>query len=226
MTLNLHALLLIGSAKQTASTSEALGSYLVERLRDLGAASETLSLHRSILTSEQQEVFLSALTWADLVILSFPLYMDSPPYLVVRALELIAAHRPQRLSFKTQRLCCIVNCDLPEAHHNDTAIAICRRFAAENHFEWAGGLALGEASIVDGQPLTQLGRRAQPLTHALDLTAEALAAARPVPEQARELMGKPLVRPWMYTMGLNRSWKRIAKQYGAENKLNDKPHTE
>lgn len=43
----------------------------------------------------------------------------------------------------------IVNSGFPEAFHNDTALAILRRFAAETGFQWAGGLALGGGGTID-----------------------------------------------------------------------------
>jgi hypothetical protein len=56
------------------------------------------------------------------------------------------------------RLVGIVNSGFPETHQNAVALAICREFAAQSGFIWAGGLALGAGGAVGGQPLTEAKR--------------------------------------------------------------------
>ena len=43
-----RVLLLVGSAKQPHSTSESLGTYLIEKLKGNGFETETLFIHKSI----------------------------------------------------------------------------------------------------------------------------------------------------------------------------------
>ncbi len=218
-----RVLLLIGSAREPHSTSESLGKYLVEQLRARGMLSEIVFLDHSTATAEQQEVLMALCNWADIVVLTFPLYLDAPPYLVVKTLELIAAHRRNRLQFKHQRLLCLVHCGFPEAAQNDTAIAICRRFARQAEFDWMGGLALGGGELIDGQPLPQLGRKVRHLTHALDLTADALANEQPIPQQAFALFARLLISVGDFLRSGEREWKRRAKKLGTEDTLNDRP---
>jgi len=200
-----RALLIVGSPKtrptmgsmaagKSPSTSGVLGSYLLERLQGSGWETESLTLKASLLRPDGQAELLSATDRADLIILAFPLYVDALPSLVTKALDLIAAHRRATPNPPLQRLVAVVNNGFPEAHQNTLALAICHQFALRSGISWAGGLALGGGeSISSGQPLTAPHRSGPPVRHvirALDMTAAALAAGRPVPGEAVTMMAR------------------------------------
>ena len=54
---------------------------------------QTLHVTKAVRSNEAVEELLAAVASADLVVLSFPLYVDCLPAPVIRALELIAARR-------------------------------------------------------------------------------------------------------------------------------------
>ncbi len=218
-----RVLLLIGSARQPASTSESLGAYLLEHLREKGLHTRSLLIHKLITTPDRRSELLKAVDGADLIILAFPLYADSPPSVVMGTMKLIAEHRETVKPPAKQGLAVIVNCGFPDARNNDTAVAICRRFALESGMEWAGGLALGEGDAIIGMPLRTRGRVVRNVVKSLDLAAAALAAGRPISQEARELMAKPMIPlwayPWYARVGVMRwAWKR-----GGWGKLHDRP---
>ncbi len=117
-----------------------------------------------------------------------------------------------------------MNCGFPEASQNRTALAICRRFAAEAGFEWAGGLALGMGEAIGGRPLKEAGGMVRRIVKALDLAGDALALGHPIPEEAVRLMAKPLVPRWLYILMGNRGWKKRAANHGTTDALNARPH--
>lgn len=223
-----RVLLVIGSAKQSRSTSEALGTYLLDRLSERGFDAETLFLHRSLQRDYRVQAMLAASDRADILVLASPLYVDSLPYLATRALELIALHRNTRVKGKRQRLLAIVNCGFPEAQHTETAIAICRRFAREAGFEWAAGLGLGGGEAINGRRLRKRSGMVRNVVRSLDVTATALADGQAVPEEAARLMARPLMPTWLYTLAGSVRWRRQARAHGARQKLSDRPyeHTE
>ena len=220
-----RALLLVGSPKgANKSTSESLGTYLLDRLHERGLETENVRIHPSLKSDKSRENLLSTIDRSDILILAFPLYVDSLPAPVIRAMELIAAHRRAMENPKKPRLLAISNCGFPEAHHNDPALAICRRFAPESEIEWAGGLALGGGEIIQGLPLNKVGRVIRKVTKALDLTAAALAEGKSAPKEAMALMAKPLIPCWMYLLFAEMGWKRQARKYGVRRKLYDRPY--
>lgn len=224
------ALLLVGSPRTRKSTSHSLGSYLVEKLNAHNVETKTVYIHTSIRSQERMKSLLEAVDAADLVLLAFPLYVDSLPAPTIEALERIAAHRASSVGTNLplthrQLFAAIANCGFPEAHHNEPALAICANFAHKAGFNWAGSLALGAGEgMIHGTPLNELDGRVIPLKKALDVAAEALAQGQPVPEAAQELWAKPFIPGWMYRLMGVYGWRQQAKQYGMERNLKRQPY--
>jgi NAD(P)H-dependent FMN reductase len=220
-----HALLLVGSPRTRASSSHALGGYVFEHLSARSIQVETIFLHTVLRSSEKMEALFSAVDAADLVLLAFPLYVDSLPAPVISALEQIAAHRAAQPSQHTALFSAIANCGFPEAAHNATALAICAQFARQAGFIWAGGLALGAGEgLVHGAPLTTAGGPAVPIKKALDLAAVALAAGEALPPAAAELLAKPVIPGWLYRLIGQYGWVQQAKKFGADKLIRRKTY--
>jgi hypothetical protein len=218
------ALLLVGSAKPTGqSTSEALGSYLAQKLAERDIAVTTMHVARAMRTEERTAALLAAVDAADIVILAFPLYVDGLPYLVAQALEQIATHRATETDIRRPLLLAIANCGFPEAAHNATALAICRQFADEAGFAWAGGLALGEGGAINGQPLARAGGMVRNVAAALDLAAVALAEGGPVPAEATALMTRPFIPARAYVLMGDVGWVMQARRHRALIRLAARP---
>ena len=220
-----RALLLVGSPRTRKSTSNSLGSYLFAGLGARGIQSETIYIHTTLHSLERMKAMLEAIDAADLVMLAFPLYVDSLPAPVTEALERIAANRANSHLSHRQLFAAISNCGFPEADHNATALAICENFARQAGFDWAGSLALGAGQgMVHGAPLDELDGRAIPLKKALDLAAEALTQGLVIPEGAQALLAKPFIPGWLYRWMGTFGWKKQAKHYGAEKTLKRQPY--
>lgn len=221
------ALLLVGSPRTRKSTSHSLGNYLVEQLSASNIEMKTIHIHTSIRSQERMKVLFEGVDTADLVLLAFPLYVDSLPAPTIEALERIAAHRASGVGTNVQQqlFAAIANCGFPEAHHNETALAICASFAHKAGFNWAGSLALGAGEgMIHGMPLNELDGRVIPLKKALDLGAEALAQGKAIPPEAQKLLSKPFIPGWIYRwMGIY-GWRQQAKRYGMERNLKRQPY--
>jgi hypothetical protein len=218
------ALLLIGSAKPAGeSSSEALGVYLQGRLAEHGISAETRHVARALRTEARTQELLEAVDRADLTILAFPLYVDSLPYLVTAALERIAAHRQGQPSPAPASFLAIANCGFPEAQHNATALAICRQFADEAGFAWAGGLALGEGGAISGRPLAKAGGMAHNVLAALDLAAAALAEGEAAPAEAAALMARPFIPARAYMLMGGLGWLMQARRNRVLTRLAARP---
>jgi len=224
MSVQRRVLLLVGSPRGPKSTSESLGKYLLDRLQERGLETGKVYIHPSLMSDEGRTKLVEAVDGSDLLILSFPIYVDSLPSPVIGALELVAEHRKKSKRSKEQQMVAISNSGFPEARHNETALAICRRFAMETGIEWAGGLGLGGGEAIKGRPIAEAGGMVRNVRKALDLTAVALADGKQVPKEAVDLMGKPAAPVWMYAWLGNRGWKRQAKEHNAQDSLYDRPY--
>ena len=217
-----RALLIVGSPKTNEpSTSSALGGFLVDCLKKRDWQTESLTLRASLNRPDSEAEMLSAVDRASLTLLVFPLYADALPHLVTKALTMIAAHRQSGRDLPPKRLMAIVNSGFPEAHQNSLALAICREFAAQSGFAWAGSLAFGAGGMIGGYPLTQAKRPGPPVRHivaALEMTAANLAEGLSVPAEAlRMITKKPLPSAlWNRLYGWlgTRSFEKLAAKNG------------
>ncbi|OGO69312.1 MAG: hypothetical protein A2Z37_04335 [Chloroflexi bacterium RBG_19FT_COMBO_62_14] len=218
-----RALLLVGSPRTKASTSASLGGFLFEHLALRGVQTETLQVYPAFSSPERTARSLEKSDAADLVVLAFPLYVDSLPAPLIAALEKIAEYRAGRSS--EQRFAAIANCGFPEASHNAPALAICSEFARQSGFTWAGGLALGGGQgIVHGMPLDALDGRALPIKKSLKMAAAALANGESIPGAAGDLLARPAVPSWLYLLFGAYGWRQQAKRYGVQRQIKNRPY--
>lgn len=221
-----RALLIVGSPKiKSPSTSGVLGGYLLERLRERGWKTESVTLTAGLRQEKGKQDLVSLVDHADLVLLAFPLYIDALPFLVTKALEVIAAYTPAVHESPPQRLFVLANNGFPEADQNTLALAICRHFAAQCGMRWEGGLAIGAGeALSSGQSLTSKNRSGPPVKHvirSLDITAAALAEGRPLPPEAGVMMSRspiPLLPfaawRWIFVKAGTWQWQRKAAVHG------------
>ena len=218
-----RAVLLVGSPRTKKSTSASLGGYLFQQLQAHGVETQTIQIYTTINSKDRMKEMYKALESADLVLLAFPLYVDSLPAPVIAILEKIAEHRKHNRT--PIRFASIANCGFPEAHHNDTALAICSEFARQNGLTWMGSLALGGGEgLVHGVPLNEMDGRAIPLKKSLELAAESLTNGQAIPQLARDILAKPIIPARAYTLIGGIGWKQSAKRYGMNKNLKRQPY--
>ena len=217
------ALLLIGSPKPKESSSESLGAYLFEELAARGVKTQAVNVVKALRSDEATAALRAAVAASDLIVLSFPLYVDSLPAPVTLALEQIAVwnadaagHRPAFVA--------ICQSGFPEVEQNEIAIEICHNFADAAGFVWAGGLILAAGGMVGGQPLRKIKGMMRSAVSALDLTAAALVAGRPVPEEAVALMAKPAIPKIGYRFMANWGWRSQLKKEAGGTPLDARPY--
>lgn len=222
----MKALILNGSPRGEKATSHALGSLLADGLRFHGVEVDRAYALGALHDRARTSVLLDAIDAADLVVLAFPVYVDSLPAPLTRVLELVAArsvHRPAAAQ-RRRRLAVIVQCGFPEAVHCDTALAICRHFADAAGLEWAGGLASGEGGMLGGGLDRIPPKAAARVRQALAISAEALATGRQIPEAAADELRRPLLRPSLYVLAGNLGWRWDARRQRANRPLGYRPY--
>ena len=220
------ALLLVGSPKPGDSTSESLGAYLFEELEKRGVATETMHVTKAVRNEESMEELRAAVgvrrPHRPLVpsVHRQPAGADDPR---ARAASRRAAGEASAAG-RRPAFVAICQSGFPEVDHNEVAVEICRNFAQDAGFEWAGGLILAAGGMVGGQPLRKLQGMMRSAVKALDLTAEALAAGRPVPDEAVQLMAKPPIPKIGYRFMANWGWRSQFKKRGRGGSLKDQPY--
>ena len=218
-----HAALLVGSPKGQSSTSNSLGTYLLEKLEQKGLSSEKVYINQCLGSEEKQAVLLRLVDSSDLIILAFPLYVDSLHSQVIKTLELIAEHEKGNLNLGKKKFVAVANSGFPEASHNNIALTVCRIFAKQVGYSWAGGLAMGGGGMIAGRPLDELGGMVRNQKKALEIAADALSQGEAIPEKAVALISKIGIPKWLYIWMGNRGWKQELKQQIATKEIYNKP---
>jgi len=216
------ALLLVGSPRGNKSNSFSLGSFLMKKLNENGVETTTMMVKDALKSKERIEDMLKEIDKTDLIVLAFPLYVDSLPAMDIKLLQIISEHR----SGSTDKIGFVpmVNCGFPEAIHNKTAISICRNFASRANLEWRGGLSLGGGMAVASRPLEEVGGVARNMIKSLEMAVRSLAEGEPIPKESEERMALLIVPRWLFIRLGNRMWKKQAKENGVENELNARPY--
>ncbi len=215
------ALLLVGSFKRLKSTSYSIGSYMLGKLEEMGVKTDIAEIHSSMKSAQKQQELIGLVAGFDLIILSCPLYIDSLPYPVIQFMELAAGAVKNA---KDQSFVAIINSGFPESLHSDAAVEICRNFALESGFKWAGGLPIGGGGAIDGKPLEKLPGFIRGVISALDLAASSLYTGESISEEAIALIRKPAMPKWLYILAGNFGWKSRAKKNNVKHRLKDRPY--
>jgi hypothetical protein len=219
-----RALMLVGSPRGGTSVSAALAAHFADLLAKRGMVVATESIRHHGHGDSGLGGLCSAVREADLVALATPLYVDSLPGPVTKALEAMA--RDGARTACRPRLLAMVNSGFPESVHCDTALAICRRFAEEAGLDWIGGLGIGGGGMLAGKPLAEQGGRARNVTRALELAANALAVGRVLPEEARQLVGRLPIPASLYRFFAGWGFRREAEKHGARARLGERPYAQ
>jgi multimeric flavodoxin WrbA len=219
-----RAFLLAGSPKGLKGTSYELGRCFLGKLEAGGFSAETQAAGAASRSEESSAALLRAVDEADLVVVSFPLYIDQLPAPLIAALERVADDRRLRPARKSSKLMAIVQCGFPESLQNLPAVEIMRRFAKETGFSWAGALFMGMGGALGGKPLAKAGGMARNTVKALDLAAASLLAGGNVPDEASTLMARPLFPRWLYRSMANWGMKREARKHGAKRTVLARPY--
>jgi NAD(P)H-dependent FMN reductase len=224
------ALLVVGSPRGKASVSRSLGLQLLKRLEAAGLTAEEATSLDALRSTEEQHRLHRAVDTADLVVFSFPLYVDQLPASLVQVLELVAERRKGRLGVTPwagplgQKIIAIVQCGFPETAQTGPAVEIVRQFAREAGFEWAGALAMGMGGAIGGDRLEKSRGMTRNIHKALDLAAASLGAGGDVPEEATRLMGRPLMPRWLYSAAANWGFRQELRKRGTRKQAFARPY--
>jgi hypothetical protein len=198
----------------------------MDRLTEKGFTTNKIHIHKSVKSQAGVEEILHLVGISDLVVLTFPLYVDSLPAPVIKTMEIINKHREEAADTMRQKFIAISNSGFPEANQNLVALEICRCFAQRSGFEWAGGLALGMGPMIRRKPLNGLRGIVRNVKKALNVTALALSEGRAIPEEATKHMTKSILPRRLYMWMGNRRWKYgSAKKSGASDRIREQPHS-
>ncbi len=217
------ATLLVGSPRMAKSTSASIGGYLFGKFSEQGVRTETIQIYKIFENPDKMSRMLESLDHSELVVLAFPLYIDSIPAPVLETLRAIAEYRSGKAP--GGRFAAIANCGFIESRHNENALASCAAFAREAGYSWMGSVSIGGGEgLVHGRPFSELGGPAIPYRKNLDIVAHALASGKTVPDDARRELAKPFTPEWLYRAIGSYGWRKQARRNGVHKEIGARPY--
>jgi hypothetical protein len=218
------ALLLVGSPRKHGGTSELLGGYVLGKLAEAGVRTSTLRIVKALARGDDTDRMLDAVSQTDLLLLAFPVYVDTLPAQTTRTLQLILQRRQAHPTDPAPALAALTNCGFAEGVHTRVALDVCALFARQAGLRWLGGLGMPMGGAVNegalGQPNGMLRHQLQ----ALDLAAACWMKGEPAPPEAAALMETQPMPGWLYRLSANMGWRQAAHNNRTEHPLNHKPY--
>jgi len=202
------ALLLIGSPKGPKSTSNSLGSFLIEKLEERGINTKKAYIYRMLNREEKQKELFTLIKESDLIILSFPLYVDSLPSPVIKAMELISNNHSNEKNhdYSEKSLVAISNSGFPESEQITIAMKICEQFSIEVGYRWLGGLKVGGGPFIHGKKLEERGKMVQHIIDGLIKASDDLIKGEKISDEVVDFLSKPFISKRIYKLMGNMGW--------------------
>lgn len=240
--MNKQLTFLMCSPRGEKSASHSIGSYVTSLFEEKGVSVKSFSVYKTLKKQEEIEKMITSIDESEIILISSPLYIDQAPYMTIRTMNIITDSFQQgKISKKERHLFAISNAGFLEYYHNSLVLKIYEQFAKENDLVWAGGLPIGAAGTYAQYPIPEFLKMLEPLpkedprheiytkpTKILDsvikTSVDYLCAGEIVPKKELkklEFIPMPLEA---YVEGGNKGWPEAAKQFGAEEKLRDKPY--
>ncbi|MHA1345813.1 MAG: hypothetical protein ACTSVO_14140 [Candidatus Heimdallarchaeaceae archaeon] len=233
---------LMCSPRGDKSASHFIGSYLVSLFEEKDISVKTFSIYKTLRNQEKTEEMIKSIDDSDIVLISSPLYIDQAPYMTIKLMDIISeAFQQGKLSNKIRHLFAISNAGFLEYYHNNSVLKIYEQFAKKNDLIWAGGLPIGAAGTYATYPIPEFLKMLEQLpeddprqeiynkpTKILDSVIRSsvnhLSKGEIVPRdelKKLEFISMPLES---YVNGANNGWPQAAEEFGAKDKLRDKPY--
>jgi hypothetical protein len=149
-------LLLVGSPKAERSSSFSIGKYLCEKIEGKNFQTDHAFVHRLIMRKEKQEDLIRMIKKTNLIILSFPLYIDHLPSPVIRMMELLTNNKEELKAPERKAFLSICNSGFPESFQIKLATQICQNFSNAMGFQWKGGIQKGGGGLIHGSDLNEI----------------------------------------------------------------------
>lgn len=200
-----------GSPKQSSGVSELIIKELAEY------SNNTIESHRAIdLITNEQPALPSSIMEADILLVVFPLYVDSLPAPLIKALQRI--EKAKLTVSNNPMVFAVSNCGFFEATQTKLALKMIRAFAHKVGFSYGYGLGIGAGPML---AVTNKGPTAN-ITVALKNLARELSQGDH--RERPDVFLSPKIPPYLYKLAAHSGWYRSARKSSQRKQLAAKPH--
>lgn len=140
--------LINGSCKPSSSNS----------LKFLNEVSEFLDKYVIYdLKKDKYNIILDNINISDTIIIAFPLYVDSPPSLILEFFDYIIDNK---ITFDGKKMYVIVNCGFREGEQNITSLNIVKNWCDKVLMEYSGSILIGAGEVVGNSKCKLISKNA------------------------------------------------------------------
>lgn len=140
--------LINGSPKPLSSNSEYFLDIISNDLDDF---------FKLDLKKDKYHVIVNNIKKSDIIVLAFPLYVDSPPSIVLNLLDYLY---DERIDIENKSLYVIINCGFREGEQNITALNIIKRWCEKKKILYKGSILIGAGEIAGKKQYKYICRKA------------------------------------------------------------------
>ena len=109
------------------------------------------------LKKDKYDSIISNIKNSDVLVLAFPLYVDSPPSIVLNFLDYLY---DERIDVNNKSLYVIINCGFREGEQNITGLNIIKRWCEKKKILYKGSILIGAGEIVGKKQYKYICRKA------------------------------------------------------------------
>lgn len=207
-----------GSPKGEASNSREVISILQKML---DAETEWTVVTQIAEDRKRNDNVLPSIFESDVLLITFPLYVDGLPASLMRLMERYAAHvqaqdraRGAGSGSKRQRVFAVANCGFYEGVQNECALKMIAHFCEDTGLAWCGGAGFGTGEMIRELKTVppEAGIR-KPITGSLKAIADAIAEG-PGGKLEKNIYAQHAF-PWLaYKLCAEAGWRAQAKKNG------------
>lgn len=201
---------IVGSPKKKNSTSEKFLIALSEKMpenNDCWVFTDSLIADSS---GEKMSELVEKVVSNDVLVFSFPLYIDSIPSHLINFLE--ALEGKYKESNKDARIYSIINCGFFEPENTDIAVEMIKLWTAHC------GLTFGQAVVAGGGGMVPTSKIGEGPLISYGLALDELVKNITDGVGGSTVKVKPKIPRFVYIFGGNSGWKRSAKKRGVSMK--------
>ena len=207
-----------GSPKPNESAS----GMLIQQIEDILHTNATVFSVRKLLDQKEFAHFSAVLQDADVLLVVFPLYIDSLSAPLIKVLSLIEQEgRLQReVPLKVYAIC---NCGFYEAEHTRLALQMIERFAVRAGFNWGYGIGIG----CGGMLLSLPGNLAKgPAANVHAVLRELCDEIAGTISGTQNVFVTPKFPRFLYKLSGNMGWNQMAKRNNVRTIIHARPHVD
>ena len=215
----------IAAINASPKTRESISGMLIEKMEEILntkiEVTQAVQLTRPEKSPEAVSKTVAGILNADVLLVVFPLYVDSLPAPLIKLLTLL--EQAAKASSPLPKVYAICNCGFYEAEHTRLALRMVRHFARSAGLTWGYGIGVGCGGFVYATRNNMGKGPAANVYTALCALGEAIRNSKV--EAHDDVFVTPGIPRFLYKLGGHMGWRQTARKNGVQRKLGDRPHS-